>query len=401
MQSQSLSSGLKAKIDAAFPRAAREARELAVFLHRNPEISLQEFQAAERIGQILAAAGFRVYPGVGGLKTAFRAEFGRGKKPAVAFLAEYDALPGLGHACGHNLIAGASVGAALALAAALPPETANIVVLGTPAEETLGGKIPLLAARAFAGIGAAFLAHPSNQTRVHSRSLALVSLEVTFLGKSSHAAAAPEKGINALDALIQVFNALGPLRAKLPFGSRVDGIIREGGRAPNIVPDRTRAAFFLRARDLRLLEAVRRDFGKCVRAAEISTGARGRILQQGFVYAPFLSHPTLGEIFEKSGIITGLKFTPTENQGLGSSDIGNVSQALPCLHPTFAVASPEIVEHSRGFSQAAGGEKALGEMLKVARALAYSGGYILSRPGLFKVLLREQKLLIKKSYLPL
>jgi amidohydrolase len=401
MISPSLPAGLKGKIDSAFPPAAREARELAVFLHRNPEISLQEFKSAERIGQILSTAGFRVHPGIGGLKTAFRAEYGRGKKPAVAFLAEYDALPGLGHACGHNLIAGASVGAALALAAALPPETANIVVLGTPAEETLGGKIPLLAARAFAGVGAVFLAHPSNQTRVHSRSLALVSLDITFLGRSAHATAAPEKGVNALDALIQVFNALGPLRAKLPFGSRVDGIIREGGRAPNIIPDRTRGAFFLRARNLRLLEAVRKDFGRCVRAAEISTGARGRILQQGFVYAPFLSHPNLGEIFEKSGIITGLKFTPAETQALGSSDIGNVSQALPCLHPTFAIASPETVEHSREFARAAGEEKALREMLKVARALAYSGGYFLSRPGLFQLLLREQKLLLKKSFLPL
>ncbi|MDD5222571.1 MAG: amidohydrolase [bacterium] len=401
MISPSLPAGLIAKIDSAFPAAAREARELALFLHRNPEISLQEFKSAERIGQILSAAGFRVRPGIGGLKTAFRAEYGRSKKPAVAFLAEYDALPGLGHACGHNLIAGASVGAALALAAALPPENANIVVLGTPAEETLGGKIPLLAARAFAGVGAAFLAHPSNQTRVHSRSLALVSLEITFLGKSSHAAAAPEKGINALDALIQVFNSLGPLRAKLPFGSRADGIIREGGRAPNIIPDRTVGAFFLRARNLPLLEAVRRDFGRCVRAAEISTGARGRILQQGFVYAPFLSHPSLGEIFEKTGTMTGLKFTSAETQGLGSSDIGNVSQALPCLHPTYAIASPETVEHSREFARAAGEEKALREMLKVARAMAYSGGFILSRPGLFQLLQKEQKLLIKKSLLPL
>ncbi|MCX5868947.1 MAG: amidohydrolase, partial [Proteobacteria bacterium] len=382
-------------IDGAFPRAAREARELARFLHQNPEVSLQEFLAAERIGQILEKAGFRVRRGIGGLKTAFRADYGRGENPAVAFLAEYDALPGLGHACGHNLIAGASVGAALALAAALPPGSGNIVVLGTPAEETLGGKIPLLAARAFAGVGAAFLAHPSNQTRVHSKSLALVSLEITFQGRSAHAAASPEKGINALDALIQVFVALGPVRAKLPAGSRIDGVILEGGRAANIVPDRTRASFYLRARNLSILETVRREFEKCVRGAEISTGARGRILRRGFVYAPFLSHPTLGEAFRIFGEETGLKFVPAETRALGSSDIGNVSQAVPCLHPTFAIGSPETAEHSPEFARAAGSERALREMTRVARALAYAGGYLFSRRGFFQLLDREQKILMK------
>lgn len=388
-----LSAPLKARIDSAFPAVARAARDLARFLHQNPELALQEEKAAARIATILAAAGFRVSRGLAGMPTAFRAEFGRGGK-TVAFLAEYDALPGLGHACGHNLIAGASVGAALTLARALPG-TGRVVLLGTPAEETLGGKIPLLDSGAFAGIDLCFLAHPSNQTRLHSSSLALASIEVTFQGKAAHAAAAPEKGVNALDALIQLFHSLGFLRSQLPSGSRVDGVILEGGRAANIVPDFTRASFFLRARSLRRLAEVRNHFVRLVRAAELSTGARSRLLARGPVYAPFLSHPVLGAVFQVFGRNLGLRFTASGETALGSSDIGNISQVIPCLHPTYAICPPGLVEHSPEFARAAGSEKGIREMLKVARALAQTGAYLLSRPGLFPQIRSEQRKLLR------
>lgn len=393
-----LSPRLRGKIDTAFPGASGPAREIARFLHRHPEIALQEYRASELICRILESAGFRIRRKLGGMPTAFRAEWGGGKGKAVALIAEYDALPKLGHACGHNLIAGSAVGAALALARALPPRKGKIVVLGTPAEETTGGKIRLLRAGAFSGIGAVLLAHPSNENRIHTSSLALANLMVEFHGKSAHAAAAPEKGINALEALLHLFNSLAWLKSRLPSGSRIDGVILEGGSVPNVIPDLTRASFYLRARDLALLRVLRERFLGCVRGAERATGARARLSRKGPTYAPFISCPILGDIFRESAEIAGLPPPrETRSDALGSSDIGNVSQHLPSLHPTYAITGREIGEHSPEFARAAGSEPALKKMLATARALAYTAGRLIGSPALFREAGRAHRLRVREA----
>lgn len=396
-----VSSRIRKKIDSAFPQAAKPAREIARSLHRHPEIAFHEHRSSELICRILESAGFRIRRGIGGMPTAFRAEWGGGNRKAVCLIAEYDALPNLGHACGHNLIAGSAAGAALALTRAVSSRAGRIVVLGTPAEETLGGKINLLRAGAFSGIGAVLLAHPSHQTRVHSSSLALVNSIVEFQGRSAHASATPEKGINALEALILLFNSLAWLKGRLPPGSRIDGVILEGGIVPNVIPDRTRASFYLRARELPLLAALRTHFAACVRAAERASGARARISQPGPIYAPFLSSPTLENIFRESLQISGF---PLPEQGkleaLGSSDIGNVSQKIPSLHPTYAITSREIGEHSPEFAQIAGSEGAFRKMLKMARVLAYTAGSLIEKPESLQRAGREHRKLIRIGEAP-
>jgi amidohydrolase len=238
------------RITAAIDAAADDLVALARRIHAHPETAFNEHQAAAWLTETLARHGFVVERGIAGLETAFRAEI-RGVRPGptVAILAEYDALPELGHACGHNLIACAAVGAGIGLAAVRDALPGTVLVLGTPAEEGGGGKVIMLQRGAFAGVDAAMMFHPAGYTVAERPSLASYRLTVRFAGKAAHAAAAPYEGVNALDALIQTFTAVGLLRQQLRDDARVHGIITYGGAAPNIIPDRAEAVFTCRAAD--------------------------------------------------------------------------------------------------------------------------------------------------------
>jgi len=363
-------------IDAAAPGLIDLARRI----HANPEVGFQEAQAARWLSDLLERGGFAVQRGIADLPTAFRAEVqGRGAGPAVAFLAEYDALPELGHACGHNLIGTAAVGAGLGLAAVADRLPGRVVVLGTPAEEGGGGKVLLLQRGAFAGIDAALMFHPASYTLAARPSLASWRLKVKFLGKAAHAAAAPHEGINALDALVQMFVNIGLLRQQLREDARVHGIITYGGAAPNIIPDRAEATFTVRAVDREYASQVLDKVVNCGRAAATATGATFEFeTRKG--YDAMKPNRPLAEAFARHLESLGWPVDPPpERNQMGSTDMGDVSQRIPAIHPYLRIGT-NIAGHTIAFREAALTEQGFAAMLAAAKAMALTGLDVLTRP---------------------
>jgi amidohydrolase len=375
-------------LDAVKQRIADEVKrlhprlvEISHAIHANPELAFQEKKAAALLAAELEQAGFRVTRGVAGLETAFTAVRGEGK-PRVAFLAEYDALAKIGHGCGHNLIGTWAVGAAVALARACPDAPGSIEVIGTPAEEGGGGKVILADAGVFRGLDAAIMMHPREFTLVDRGSLAITRYQVEFFGKSAHASTYPEKGINALDAVLQVFFSLNALRQMLKPGSRIHGVITHGGDAPNIIPDYASAKILLRAREQDYLEELEHRFTQIVEGAALATGARPK-LTRGISYKTRVCNRELVEALRENLLAMGLTHEepPTEG-GVGSSDIGNVSHLVPTIHPYFQICDPGIVTHSPEFAVAAAEPRADETLLTGATLLARTGADVLLRADL-------------------
>lgn len=347
-----------------------ELIEVARFLHQNPELAFEERKAKACLIKVLKRHGFQIEEGIAGLETAFLASFGKGS-PTIAFLAEYDALPGIGHACGHNLIAAASLGAALALKPFLQDLEGTVLLIGCPAEEKGGGKIPLIRAGIFDRSDCALLIHPDNRTIITSHSLALRRLSVEFFGRAAHAAASPHLGVNALEAVILSFVHVNALRQQLRSDARIHGIITHGGRAANIIPDYAAARFIIRALDMEYLEELHRKIEGCFRGAAWGTGAKLKLSVEGDDYKPLLPNETLASLFkshlETLGIPVG---EAQDDEGLGSTDVGNVSRVVPAIQPSVAICRPPIACHSPEFAQAAGSEEGERVMLLSAKALA-------------------------------
>ena len=363
-------------------------RRLADRIFTLRELSLDEFRSADLLVRFLRSEGFQVRRGAAGLPTAFVARR-RGVRsgPRVAFLAEYDALPGIGHACGHNLIGAAACGAA-AVAARLA-RGGTIVVYGTPAEETLGGKVAMARRGLFRGLDAALMFHPSTEDRVATTSLACHSLEVEFIGRAAHAVAAPETGINALTSVLRLFAAVERLPPRLPRGARLAGIIVEGGARPNIVPERAVARFTLRARTRADLERVERAFRAAAGQAARSTGARLRIRALDLPYDEMRTNATLAAIFREELLAQGRRPVETSRRRMGSLDMGNVSQIVPAIHPYVAIAPPSTPLHSRAFARRAGGRPGRIGLLIATRALAATALRLLGEPALLETAWRE------------
>ncbi len=374
---------LKEDVVRTVDRLADDLVAISRFLHQHPELAYEEHQAARHLIGILTARGFEVVEGVGGLPTAFLARSADGPAaPTVALLAEYDALPSLGHACGHNLIAASSIGAAMALQPFLPPLRGRVVVVGCPAEERGGGKIALVRAGLFTGVNAALLVHPSNRTELFKSALAMRALKVEYFGKSSHAAAAPHLGINALDSVLLAFTNLNALRQQLRDDVRIHGVITDGGRAPNIIPDYAAARFYIRALDLDYLDDLHRRVVACFEAAAQATGSRVSIQDEGEVYHPMRCNRALGSLFRGNLEALGEKIEQTpEDQELGSTDVGNVSQVVPTIQPTIALTDrPDVVCHTAAFAEAAGGTPGDRTLLLAAKALAMTTVDLLADP---------------------
>jgi amidohydrolase len=338
-------------------------------LYHNPEVGLQEFKAAALLSATLEQAGFRVERGTAGLATAFRAEWGSGR-PAVAILAEMDALPGMGHACGHNIIAAAAVGAALALRLVLPPESGRVVVLGTPAEELGVGKVALIEAGCFADLDCALMVHPSSKRQVIKYYLGLAKVRFTFFGRPAHAAAYPEDGINALDAVILTFNGLNALRQQLRQDVRLHGIITEGGVAPNIIPERAACYFYVRADDLAAVQAAKERLIACAQGAAAATGCRLEVTEEPRILAPLKVNRAFSRLYSEQLAYLGLAETqapPDKNKG--SSDIGNVSQVVPTIHPHVPIGEG-IQIHSEQFARATVSPQGEAAVIEGASALA-------------------------------
>ena len=359
-------------------------------LHRRAELSLEEVESSRLVARFLEREGFRVRRGVAGLPTAIvaRRRLGRGG-PRVAFLAEYDALPGIGHACGHNLIGAAAAGAGAALARVLEGLPGEILVIGTPAEETIGGKVLMTERGVFRGVDCALMFHPSTENRVYTTSLACHSLQVTFHGRSAHAVSSPEKGINALEALIRLFIEVHRMRHRLPREVRMPGVIIEGGKRANIVPDRAVGRFTLRARDLATLARVEERFRQAALAAARVPRARHSIRSLDHPYAEMITNRVLADAFKRELRRLGRRTIDSPRKKMGSLDMGNVSQVVPSIHPYLAIAPRSVPLHSRGFARLAGGPRGRAGLRAATRALAMVGLTVFSDHGTLQRARRE------------
>lgn len=333
----------------------KKLTDLSDDFFRNPELGLEEERTSAMMQEVLKEAGYSMESGLAGMKTAFKASIGSGS-PKIALLAEMDALPGIGHGCGHNIAGMASIGAAVALAktlsSRLKPGEGTILVLGTPAEELGKGKVEMVKAGVFEGIDASMMVHGSSRRTVLKHFLGLERLNFTFHGKSSHASAYPEEGINALDAVIVLFNSIGLLRQQVRSDVRIHGIITDGGKKPNIIPERAAASFYVRANDLKELASVKERVINCAKGAATATGCTVDIGNGGDLNAPMKINMAFIELYRGVLKTLGLKedIQPPE-KNVGSSDIGNVSQIIPTIHPHVPIREG-INIHTREFAEA-------------------------------------------------
>jgi amidohydrolase len=321
-------------------------------IHAHPELGFEEEQASGWLAETLADAGFAVETGCYDLPTAFVAHAGSGPLH-VALCAEYDCLPAIGHACGHNMIAAMSVGAAIAAARVADDVGLTVTVVGTPAEEDGGGKILLLERGAFAGVHAAMMAHPAPLDALDPPVLARAQLDVRYVGKAAHASAFPEYGINAADAMTIAQTAIGLLRQHIRPTDRVHGIVTKGGDAPNVIPALTTAQYEIRARTLADLDGIRGKVTRCLEAGALATGATLEIDHPHAPYAEMLHDAEMAALYAANAVALGRGFLdvrPLLERAAGSTDMGNVSLVIPSIHPFIGVDSLPAVNHQPEFA---------------------------------------------------
>ena len=355
--------------------------ELSLRIHTNPELGYQERQASTWLATFLEGAGFKVQRGYRGVETAYRGDAsGKGHGPTVAILSEYDALPDIGHACGHNLIAMMGVAAAVGVRAALDQLPGRLAAIGTPAEEGGGGKVALLRAGGFDDVDVAMMIHPSSRTLSGRTSLASNRVDLEFTGKAAHAAAQPDRGINALDGVIQTFNAVNAMRLTLRSDARVHGIITSGGSAANIIPEHAAAKFSVRALDRLYQQEVLRRFIACAEGAALSTGTTLTVtVHENSGYENMVPSTPLAERWAAHANDLGIPvMTSPPDERMGSTDMGNVSQVIPAIHPYIAIAPEGTPGHSTVFRDAAATPQALDNALKAAKAMALTAVDVLS-----------------------
>ena len=369
---------LKTRALAALDAVAAEARELALRIHANPEIGFEERQAVAWVSDALERHGYSVRRGVADIETAIvaRAE-GRRPGPTVGLIAEYDALAGLGHACGHNLMAAGMMAAAAALRTVLPDLPGTVAYYGTPAEEGGGGKVLMLERGAFEGLDVALQYHAGADTSVATGCLAVQAVHVGFTGKPSHAAAGPWKGVNALDAVILTFNGIGALRQQLRPDARIHGIITDGGQAVNIIPERAAAEFGVRAPDGDYVRYLAERVEACARAAAEATGARVET-SRGVFFDSFRYVPALAGVVRDNAAALG--FEMAERFVGASTDLGNLSQVVPTVSYTLPTCPPGVGMHTREALEAGKAEIGLAGMLNDAKVMVLTAIDLLASP---------------------
>lgn len=361
---------VKSAVDELFPSLVA----LSEKLHANPETAWREHQAVNWVSGYLADGGFEVTTPYLGLDTAFHARSGRGRV-RIGLCAEYDALPGLGHACGHNLIAAISAGAALALAGVADDAGFTVEVFGTPAEEGGGGKIEMLERGAFHGLDLAMMAHPAPVDVAEARPFAVSHSEITFTGKAAHAAAYPEHGRNAADAFTIAQVALGLLRQQLPPTVRVHGVVTSGGEAPNAIPERTRGRWYVRAESLAELNELEPKVWRCFEAGALASGCDLSVRPESKPYAEFRTDEGALVAYRRSAEALGRSFAEGDEaarMNRASTDMGNVSQVVPAIHPYIGIGSLPALNHQREFADHCVGERAERAIRDGAIALAWT-----------------------------
>jgi amidohydrolase len=365
----------------AIDESANELVELSRFIHANPEIALQEVRASAACAEFLEARGFAVERAIAGMPTAFRAVSGTGS-PCIAYLSEYDALPGIGHGCGHNLIAIAGIGAGVGLAAALVHlgGPGQVAVFGTPAEEAVGGKVIMANAGAFAGVDAAMGAHPGPSDAVcptvegSGQALACALVRVSFHGKAAHAAADPFNGVNALNAVIEVFNGINALRQHVRPDARLHGVITHGGDAPNVVPHFSQAEFFVRSGTLASMNALVEQVRRIAEGAALITGASLEFAMPEEPNSDMITNYTLARRLSQHLDAVGLELPEAKPEpGMGSTDWGNVSYVVPSVETSYPILDHMCTWHSQEVVDAANSNLGYANTLAVAKAMALTG----------------------------
>jgi amidohydrolase len=351
-------------------------------LHAHPELAYQEVNSCALVAGALAAGGLAVERGAYGLPTALRATAGD-SGPHLVLCAEYDALPGIGHACGHNIIAASAVGAGLALAEQAGELGIRVTVLGTPAEERGGGKVDLIRAGAFEAVDLAMMVHPGPIEVIELPTLAWATLEVTYHGKASHASMAPELGVNALDALTISYAAIAALRQHIGRSERLHGIITHGGDAPNVVPAAAAASYYIRAADAGALQVLKGRALRCFEAGALATGCELEARWAANDYEEVRTNPTMAAAYAASLERLGRRPRPrAEVEGqAASTDMGNVSHRVPSIHPMMSIDSLPAVNHQAGFAAAAAAPAGDRAVVDAAEALAWTAIELATTPG--------------------
>jgi amidohydrolase len=374
---------LKLRLARAVETNRAEILELSHRIHANPEPAFEEHRAAAWVAEAVAGHGFRVEAPAGRLATAIRAILPGGlggDGPRIGILAEYDALPGLGHGCGHNTMAASGVGAAIALASVASELPGEIVFLGTPAEERGSGKATMIEDGLFDGLDAALLFHPCDRNHVESAALASEDIEVTFTGQEAHAAADPWDGRNALDGLVLLFSSIGLWRQQLPPGARVHGIVVEGGVAANVIPARTVGRFMVRSPDEDDYRALRARFQRLAEAAALATDTTVEVVFSGGSRT-MRHNPVLGARWAANAAAYGI-VDQGPDPSIGSTDMANVSWVCPAIHPDLAICPEGTPGHSPAFRDAAGGPAGDEVTLLAATLVAQLAGELFSDPAL-------------------
>jgi amidohydrolase len=376
---------LKQEVCEAIDGMRDELLRLSHAIHANPELAFEERAASALLVDAMRRFGLDVSAGAYGLETAFASEFGPDGGPCVAILAEYDALPHIGHACGHNLIAVSGVGAGLALAALGPRVPGRVRVLGTPAEEHGCGKELMAREGALDGVEAAMMMHPSGVNLANMPCIAMAELEIVYHGQAAHASAMPERGVNALDAMMIGYNAMSALRQHIGRDERVHGIVTDGGQAPNVVPERTAGRFYVRAASFTGLAPLKDRVEACFRAGATATGCEIEVLWGAADYRDFFYNAPLAESFVANAGSLGRQFFPWEKLPAsvkGSTDMGNISYRVPSIHPMLACAPMHVTIHNAEFEKWAGSEQGDAAAIDGAKALAMTALDYLTDPDL-------------------
>lgn len=370
------------KIKALIKELRPELQELSEYIYEHPELGHEEVKSSKAHVELLEKHGFDVeYPYLG-IDTAFKAVY-KGKKegPSIAYLSEYDALPGIGHGCGHNLLGATDTGAGIVLSKLVDDIGGTVVVLGTPAEETNGDKVTMADADTFEAVDVAFCTHPSDGYYASGTSMAMEAIEFRFYGQTAHAAAAPFEGKNALDACINFFNNVSSLRQQIHPTARVHGVIKDGGEAANVIPDYTRAEFYVRAMDMPYLNELKEKVIRCAEAGALAADCRMEWGHYEASYKNLITNETLSSLYNEKMQELGIDMITEERDSMGSMDMGNVSQVVPAINPYFEITNGKAVSaHTTEFRDCTLTEEAYQAMEKTIEALTLTATELITDP---------------------
>lgn len=369
-----MNSGMKRRTGATVDAALKDLIKLSEWLHAHPEVAWEEFESSAYCAAFLNEREFSVTSNFVDLPTAFHATYGNGSK-RIGIMAEYDALPGIGHACGHNLIAAMSIGAALALKDVAKELDISVEVFGTPAEEGKGGKIEMLDRGAFDGLDFALMAHPAPVDVPRAEPFAVIHWEITFKGRASHAASYPTEGVNAADAFTIAEVSLGLLRQQLPPTVRVHGIVTKGGDAPNAIPHHTTGRWYVRATTMEELKLTARKVENCFKAGALASGCEAKIEEESQPYSDFVTDEAALRYYEKNAMLLGRDLRTEGPETLmckASTDFANVSHTVRAIHPYIGVDSYPVLNHQAEFADACIGPIAERALQDGAKALAWT-----------------------------